>query len=84
MTFLAFATGIVDLINTVVVPIILALAFAVFIWGLTSYFFLNVGDEKKRAEGRQFALWGILGLVVIFSVWGLVNMLISTLGFTSP
>ncbi len=37
-------------------------------------------DETKRAEGRQFVLWGILGLVVLFSVWALVNILLSTFG----
>ncbi len=84
MTFAQFigsgSTGIIGAINTVVVPLIFALAFAFFVWGVMSYFFLHVDDETKRAEGRQFVFWGILGMVVLFSVWGLVNMLLSTLG----
>ena len=74
------STGIIGLLNTVVVPVIFALAFAAFVWGVVSYFFLNAGDEKKREEGRTFVLWGILGMVVLFSVWGFVNLLLSTLG----
>lgn len=73
-------TGIVGLLNTVVVPIIFTLAFAAFIWGVVSYFFLHGSDEGKREEGRKFVLWGILGMVVLFSVWGFVNILLSTLG----
>lgn len=84
MTFAQFvgsgSTGIVGLLNTVVVPVIFAFAFAAFVWGVVSYFFLNGGDEKKRGEGRQFVFWGVLGMVVLFSVWGFVNLVLSTLG----
>lgn len=84
MTFAQFigsgSTGVIGAINTVVVPVIFALAFLVFIWGVVNYLFISGGDETKRAEGRQFAMWGILGIVVLFSVWGLVSLLLSTLG----
>jgi Type IV secretion system pilin len=74
------STGVIGLLNTVVVPTIFAIAFAAFMWGVVKYFFLSSGDEKKRAEGRAFIFWGIIGLVVLFSVWGFVNILLSTLG----
>ncbi|HQT83120.1 MAG TPA: hypothetical protein PLW99_03160, partial [Candidatus Paceibacterota bacterium] len=61
-------TGIVGLLNTLVVPVIFALAFGVFVWGVVNYFFLSGGDETKRAEGQKFVLWGLLGLVLLFSV----------------
>ena len=84
MTFKDFignsTTGIVGALSTVVVPVIFAFAFAAFVWGVLNYFFLHGGDEAKRAEGRKFVLWGILGMVVLFSVWGFVNIMLSTLG----
>lgn len=84
MTFKDFigsgTTGVIGVLNTIVVPLIFGLAFAVFIWGVVSYFFLHGDDETKRTEGRQFILWGIIGMVVLFSVWGLVNLMLSTLG----
>ena len=86
MTFAQFVSGtdgtfgVIGLINSVIVPVIFALAFLVFIYGVVKYFFIHGGDEAKRAEGRQFMLWGILGLVVLFSIWGFVNLLLSTLG----
>ena len=84
MTFKDFigsgSTGIIGILNTVVVPVIFAFAFAAFVWGVVSYFFLHASDETKRAEGRQFILWGVLGMVVLFSVWGFVNIMLSTLG----
>ncbi|MHB1770066.1 MAG: hypothetical protein ACYCPH_03255 [Minisyncoccota bacterium] len=84
MTFAQFVgsgtTGIIGALNIIVVPLIFALAFASFLWGVANYFFLHGGEDKSREEGKQFILWGILGMVVLFSVWGLVNMLLSTLG----
>ena len=84
MTFSQFigsgSNGIIGVLNTIVVPIIFTLAFLVFVWGVVNYFFLHGGEEGKREEGRQFILWGIIGMVVLFSVWGIIGMLLSTLG----
>lgn len=80
MTFATWATSIVGALNTIVVPLIFVLAFLAFLWGVFNYFFLNAGDESKRSEGRQFIFWGLLGMVVLFAVWGIVNILLSTLG----
>ena len=84
MTFAQFignsSTGIIGVFNTVVIPLIFVLAFAAFIWGVVSYFFIHESEETKREEGRQFIFWGVLGMVVLFSVWGFVNIMLSTLG----
>ena len=82
MKFSEYVNGFIGLLNTVVVPVLFALAFAAFVWGIANYFFFHMGDEKKREEGRIFILWGLIGLVVLFSVWGFVNLLLSTLGIT--
>ena len=84
MTFKDFigsgSTGIIGILNTVAVPIIFALSFAAFVWGVINYFFLHGGEEARREEGRKFVLWGILGMAVLFSVWGFINIMLSTLG----
>ena len=84
MTFKDFVgggtTGIIGFINLVVVPFIFTLAFAAFLWGVFNYFIWHGADPDKRSAGRQFILWGIIGMVVLFSVWGLVNILLATLG----
>ncbi|MBI5405672.1 hypothetical protein HY972_01375 [Candidatus Kaiserbacteria bacterium] len=86
MTFKDFigsgTTGIVGILNTVVVPIIFALAFVAFVLGVVKYFFLTTDNEGDRAAARKFVLWGILGMALLFSVWGVVNILLSTLGIT--
>lgn len=88
MTFAQFigngSTGIIGIVNVVIVPVIFALAFLAFVWGVLNYFLMNGGEDKKREEGRRFVLWGVLGMVLLFSVWGLVNLLLSTLGIMPP
>jgi hypothetical protein len=90
MTFAQFvgsgSTGIIGIINVVIAPVIFALAFLVFIYGVVKYFFIrpsgaeSFGDRGGYGEGRQFILWGLIGMVVLFSVWGFVNLMLSTLG----
>ncbi|MFM2330900.1 MAG: hypothetical protein RLZZ26_407 [Candidatus Parcubacteria bacterium] len=75
------SVGIIGLLNTIVVPTITALAFLVFVWGAAKFFFFSSDNEADRESGKAFMFWGILGLAVLFSVWGLVNLLLSTLGF---
>lgn len=73
--------GLVDYFGCVlarsVVPVLFALAMVVFLWGVTQ-FIMNSADEAKRSQGKQFMVWGIIGLFVMFSIWGLVSILRNT------
>lgn len=66
-------------VNQVLVPILIAIAFIVFLWGIFKYFIWHGESESEKAEGRLFAMWGIIGFVVILSIWGIVNMVKDTL-----
>jgi len=69
---------ITKLINDSIIPLIFAIAVLAFIWGVLQFFILNPDEEAKRAQGRQFMIWGIVALAVMISVWGLVGILQST------
>ena len=69
--------SIVELVNTSVVPLIYALAFLLFIFGMVRFFFF--GGEENREKGKTFMLWGVIGFVVMFSVWGIVRLLLTAL-----
>lgn len=83
-----YSDSIIDVINSVLVPVLIAIAFIVFLWGVYKYFILGGADEKSRTEGRQFVLWGVIGFVIIFCVWALVNIVIGVFnlsgGSTAP
>jgi uncharacterized membrane protein YuzA (DUF378 family) len=54
--------------------LILAAAVVYFLWGVF-HFVKAAGDEKARDSGKQQIIYGIVGIAVMVSVWGLVNFL---------
>jgi len=69
-----------SIINNSVIPLIFAAATVMFVWGVVQFFIINADEEKKRAQGKQFMIWGIIALAVMLSVWGLVGILGATFG----
>lgn len=68
-------------INSVLLPLLFSLAFLFFLYNAFRYFFLTT-DEASRAKARTFALWSIIAFVLMVSVWGIVNLLVSGLGIS--
>ena len=78
-----YSSSITTIINVYLVPLLLAIAFILFLWGVFNYFILGASDSEKLKQGRQFTLWGIIGFVIILSIWGLVNIVVVTLNLQS-
>lgn len=71
-------------VTQIVNPLILLLAtvaFIVFLWGAFE-FIAHAGDEGKRAEGKSAILWGLVGLVIIFGAYGIINIALNTFNIT--
>lgn len=66
---------IIDSILTPLTVLIVSLAVVFFLWGVFKFM---LRDEDNREEGKQFMFWGIVGIFVMVSVWGLVNIFSST------
>jgi len=72
--------GLIRLLASFINPIaaiITGLAFIFFLWGIAKYIF-SAGDENKKQEGKSIMLWGIIGLFVMFSIWGILTILFNT------
>lgn len=76
-----FVDTLILFINNTLVPLVFAIAFLVFIYGVFQYFILGGGDEEKRKEGRGLMLYAIIGFVLMVSIWGIVNLIGTGLGF---
>jgi hypothetical protein len=57
-------------------PIIVGLTVAYFIVGVIRFI---KSDDKGREEGKQMMFWGVVGLFVMVSVWGIVSVIQSSL-----
>jgi len=68
--------------NYLISPAILlvfALGFFLLTWGLVEFLWkLNEGGDNK--EGKQHMLWGIVGMLIMVSVYGILSLLDNTFG----
>lgn len=62
-----------------IVPLLWVLAFVVFIYGVIQYF-LNPDNIKAREDARKYIIWALVGMFVIFTVGGIVNLIRNTFG----
>ena len=72
---------IIGIINNVLVPVLFAIAFIVFLWGAFTTFILGATSDDTRKKGTSLMLWGLIGFFVMISIWGLVNILTGSINF---
>lgn len=77
-----FLKGIIAQIINPLILLLAASAFVVFLWGVFE-FIAHAGDETKRKEGRSAIFWGLIGLVIIFGAYGIINLALGTFGIPS-
>ncbi len=75
--------GFTAIINDILVPLVFALAFLMFLWGMFKTFILGGGDEAKQSEGKQLMVYSIIAFVVMVAIWGIVNLLLGEIGLDS-
>ena len=63
-------------IGSVFTYILVSLAVIYIIWNVVQYFIKP--SEGDRKDAGMNILWGIIGLFVIVSIWGLVNIFTNT------
>lgn len=71
------ATNIGDLI----IKIAISIAVLWIIVSVVKYLVLGADDEEARKKGGQSILYGVIGLFVILSIWGLVFLLTNSFRF---
>jgi hypothetical protein len=85
LPFFAYAATAFTVLTTIediiarVIPIIMAVATVVFLWGIVMYI-TAAGDEKKAATAKSFISSGLIGLFFMVAIWGIVKALVNTFG----
>ena len=75
--FYSFVAKVVAQIINPLILLISAAAFVVFLWGVFE-FVRNAENATKREEGQKAIFWGIIGLVIIFGAYGIINVALGT------
>ncbi|MCR4325840.1 MAG: hypothetical protein NUV59_03485 [Patescibacteria group bacterium] len=59
--------------------IVFAVGFFFFVFGLVEFLWkLNEGGDNK--EGKQHMIWGIVGMLIMVSVYGILSLVTNTFG----
>jgi len=66
----------VDILNLFVIPLLFAFALVIFLWGVYKY--ISSASIEGKEGARVTIIYGIIGLFVMLSAWGLVRVLTST------
>ena len=63
--------------------LLLALAAAYFVWGVFT-FVSNQESDEAREKGKQHMIYGIVGIAIMLSAFGIMRMLAGTIGVPNP
>jgi len=81
---IAYAAEIKELTNikseilNPIITLLFAIAVLYFMWGVVKFIW-NGGKDAAKEEGKSQMLWGIVGLTIMLSVYGLIKMIIATI-----
>lgn len=70
-----------DVILNPVIYLLFAVALIVFIWGIFQMV-SAAASEEARITGRRNIMWGIIGMLIMVSVYGILNVVLGTFGIT--
>lgn len=65
----------------IIIPILMLVAFMVFLWGVVKFIFAG-GDEEKRKTAKHYIVYGLIGLFVMVAVWGIIEVVLNTFTIT--
>jgi hypothetical protein len=79
MTINSFLDKVDSLVLNPIILLLFAVATVYFIYGVIKYLSLDPSDSKK-GEARSAIIWGLVGMIIMFSVYGIISFVLSTFG----
>lgn len=75
--------GVIELftdIGLAIIPFIGTVAFLIFILGVAR-FIKSTGSDKEIKDSKNLLIWGVIGMFILVTIWGIITFLRSELGF---
>ncbi|MFT5037139.1 MAG: succinate dehydrogenase/fumarate reductase cytochrome b subunit [Candidatus Azotimanducaceae bacterium] len=70
-------TLIIEGINKALLPTLFSVALLMFVFNVVRYFIIDINNVQGKEAARRYALYSIMGFVIILSMWGIVNLLVN-------
>ena len=62
-----------------IIGLVFAVALIVFFWGIIQFINSETSDAK-RDEGKRKIFYGVLGMFIMFSAFGIIKLILNTFG----
>ncbi|MBX4199130.1 hypothetical protein KW800_02580 [Candidatus Parcubacteria bacterium] len=72
-----------DAILNPIILLLFGIAFVVFFIGLFQ-FIRSAGDGAERDTGKKKIVYGLIGMLIMFSAYGLIHVVLGTFGLKDP
>jgi len=82
MSVIPLLNRINDIVLNPVIYLLFTVALLVFIYGIVQ-FISKAGDEKAREQGKQAIIWGLVGMFIMVSVFGIIRFILSNFGLST-
>ena len=63
------------------IALMFGLALIYFLWGVFQYY-LHGDSEDSRKTGAQHILWGLVGMMIMVSAFGIFHLILGTFGIS--
>lgn len=72
-----------DVIINPLIELLFGVALLIFLYGVFEYF-IKSGEAEARKTGGQHILWGLIGMLIMFGVYGIIRIITGTFGIEVP
>jgi len=79
----AFLFKVNEVIVNPLIVLMFVVALLVFFWGLVEFIY-KAGSDDGREVGKRHIIYGIIGMFVMVSVYGIIRLILNTFGINPP
>ncbi|OHA91210.1 MAG: hypothetical protein A2758_01920 [Candidatus Zambryskibacteria bacterium RIFCSPHIGHO2_01_FULL_49_18] len=83
MPIIEFLNKINQYILNPIIILAFSVALLVLFWGIVQFINSETTDTK-REDGKKKILWGLVGMFIMISAYGIINLILGTFGISKP
>jgi len=83
ITIVPFLYRVSSVILNPIIQLAFAIAILIFFYGIFQFISEETGD-KGREQGKKKIKWGLVGMLIMFSAYGIINLILGTFNFPKP
>jgi hypothetical protein len=78
ITIVPFLEKLSTVVLNPIIGLLFAVSFLIFVYGIAN-FINSETTSTKRTEGKQKIIWGLVGMLIMFSAFGIIHAIITTI-----